>query len=205
MIVLGLTGSIAMGKTRSAQFFKRLGVPVFDSDAAARRATAPGGVAVAAVLAVFPDAAAGGTVDRAALARRVFSDRNALRSLEVIVHPHVAAARNCWLRHHALARTPVVVIDVPLLFETGSDDDCDAVLVASAPSFVQRQRALGRPDMDEARLNGVLARQMSAWEQRRRADAVIPTGLGKRTALLAIRRALRQYGPCPSGRPRPLR
>ena len=205
MIVLGLTGSIAMGKTRTGQFFARLGVPVFDSDAAARRATAPGGAAVTAVLTVFPDAAAGGTIDRAALARRVFSDRNALRSLEVIVHPHVAAARNCWLRRHALARTPVVVMDVPLLFETGGDDDCDAVMVVSAPSFMQRQRALRRTDMDESRLNGILARQMSTSEQRRRADVVIPTGLGERVALLAIRRVLQRYGPRPSGRLRPLR
>ena len=205
MIVLGLTGSIAMGKTRTGEFFARLGVPVFDSDAAARQATAPGGAAVAAVLAAFPDAAAGGTIDRAALARRVFSDRNALRSLEVIVHPHVAAARNCWLRRHALVRTSIVVIDVPLLFETGSDDECDAVIVASAPSFVQRQRALRRQGMDESRLHRVLSRQMSTWEQRRRADVVIPTGLGERVALLAVRRVLRRYGPRPSGRPRPLR
>ena len=205
MVVLGLTGTVAMGKSRTAALCARLGVPVFDSDAVARRVTGPGGTAAGAVAAAFPGAAPGGVIDRPALARRVFSDRAALRRLEAIVHPYVARARNAWLRRQALARAAVVVLDVPLLFETGGDARCDAVLVVSAPGFVQRQRVLQRPNMDAGRLRGILARQMAASEQRRRADVVIPTGQGPRTALRALRRALRRYGPRRRGRPRPLR
>lgn len=205
MVVLGLTGTVAMGKSRTAGLCARLGVPVFDSDAVARRVTGPGGAATAAVVAAFPDAASGDVIDRAALARTVFSDRSALRRLEAIVHPYVARARDAWLRRQSLARAAVVVLDVPLLFETGGDAHCDAVLVVSAPGFLQRQRVLQRPDMDERRLRGILARQMPASEQRRRADVVIPTGQGLRVALRILRQALRRYGPRGRGRPRPLR
>ncbi len=194
MVVLGLTGTIAMGKSTTGRLCTRLGLPVFDSDAVARRLTAPNGPAAAAVLAAFPEAAAGRTLDRAALAQRVFADRAALARLEAIVHPLVAAARDAWLRRQALARTPGVVLDVPLLFETGGDVRCDAVLVVSAPAFLQRQRVLQRPAMDESRLRGILARQMPPAEQRRRADAVIPTGQGIRVTLQALRRVLRRYG-----------
>ena len=205
MVVLGLTGPVAMGKSRTAALCARLGVPVFDSDAVARGVTGPGGAATAAVIAAFPKAASGDVIDRAALARTVFSDRPALRRLEAIVHPHVARAREAWLRRQSLARAAVVVLDVPLLFETGGDDHCDAVLVVSAPGFLQRQRVLQRPNMDESRLRGILARQMPALEQRRRADVVIPTGQGLRVALRVLRQALRRYGPRRRGRPRPLR
>jgi len=194
-----------MGKSRTAGLCTRLGVPVFDSDAVARGVTAPGGAATAAVLDAFPEAASGNAIDRAALARRVFSDRAALRQLEAIVHPYVAQARNVWLRRWALARAAVVVLDVPLLFETGGDVHCDAVLVVAAPRFLQRQRVLQRPNMDEARLRGILERQMSSLEQQRRADVVIPTGQGLRVALRALRRALRRHGPRTTGRPRPIR
>ena len=194
-----------MGKSRTAALCARLGVPVFDSDAVARGVTGPGGAATAAVIAAFPKVASGDVIDRAALARTVFSDRSALRRLEAIVHPHVARAREAWLRRQSLARAAVVVLDVPLLFETGGDDHCDAVLVVSAPGFLQRQRVLQRPNMDESRLRGILARQMPALEQRRRADVVIPTGQGLRVALRVLRQALRRYGPCRRGRPSPLR
>ncbi len=195
MVVLGLTGTVAMGKSTTGRLCAGLGVPVFDSDAVARRATEPGGAAAAAVRAAFPEAADGEDLDRATLARRVFSDRAALNRLEAIVHPLVAAARDAWLRRYARARTAVVVLDVPLLFETGGDVGCDAVLVVSAPAFLQRQRVLQRPAMDERRLRGILARQMPAAEQRRRADAVIPTGQGRRATLRILRRVLRRYRP----------
>lgn len=205
MVVLGLTGTVAMGKSRTAGLCARLGVPVFDSDAVARSVTAPGGAATAAVLDAFPEAATGNAIDRAALAQQVFSNRAALRQLEAIVHPYVAQARNVWLRRWALARAAVVVLDVPLLFETGGDIHCDAVLVVAAPRFLQRQRVLQRPNMDEARLRGILERQMSTLEQQRMADDVIPTGQGLRVALRALRRALRRHGPRGTGRPRPIR
>ena len=194
-----------MGKSRTAGLCVRLGVPVFDSDAVARSVTGQGGAATAAVVAAFPEVASGDVIDRAALARTVFSDRSELRRLEAIVHPYVARAREVWLRRQSLARAAVVVLDVPLLFETGGDVHCDAVLVVSAPGFLQRQRVLQRPNMDERRLRGILARQMPASEQRRRADVVIPTGQGLRVALRVLRQALRRYGPRRSGRPRPLR
>ena len=205
MVVLGLTGTVATGKSRTAELCARLGVPVFDSDVVARGATGPGGAATAAVVAAFPEVASGDAIDRAALARRVFSDRAALQQLEAIVHPWVARARAVWLRRQARARTAIVVLDVPLLFETGGDAHCDAVLVVSAPRFLQRQRVLQRPNMDESRLRGILDRQMPASEQRRRADVVIPTGQGLRVALRVLRRALRRYGPRQVGRPRPIR
>ncbi len=205
MVVLGLTGSIAMGKSRTAGLCRRLGIPVFDSDAVARAATACGGPATVAVLSRFPEADDNGAIDRPALARRVFSDRTALQALEAIVHPHVMRARDAWLARQRRARARLVVLDVPLLFETGGDRMCDGVLVVSAPAFLQRQRVLRRPDMDMDRLRGVLARQMAPEAQRRRADVVIPTGLGVRFALRALRRAVRRYGLRDAGRPKPLR
>lgn len=194
MIVLGLTGSIATGKTWAASRFRRLGVPVFDADRASRRLTGPGGAAAGAVAAAFPEALRGGRIDRDRLARIVFADAGALARLEAIVHPLVAAERRAWLRRQALRRAPVVVLDVPLLFETGGERRCDAVVVVSAPPFLQRQRALRRPGMDEARLAAALARQLPDHAKRRRADFVVPTGLGPRFALTRLRRVLRRMG-----------
>jgi len=180
MIVLGLTGSIGMGKSEAGRMLARLGVPVFDSDAAVHRMMAPGGDAVAALGAVFPDVVADGGVDRQRLGARVFEDRAALERLEAIVHPRVYAAQRRFLAGVVSRRKALAALDIPLLFETGGERKVDYTAVVSAPPRVQRHRVLARPGMTEARLETVLARQLPDRLKRRRADFVLPAGQGKR-------------------------
>jgi len=191
MRVLGLTGSIGMGKSTAAAALRRLGVPVHDADAAVHRLLGKGGAAVARVEAAFPGVVRGGAVDRHELGRRVFGDPAALARLEAILHPLVQHMSRRFLRRARAARRRLVVLDIPLLFETGGQSRCDAVVVVSAPRFVQRPRVLKRPGMTAERLAGVEARQMPDAEKRRRADAMVPTGLDRRSALRALRRALK--------------
>lgn len=186
MIVLGLTGSIGMGKTTAAAAFRQAGAPVFDADAVVHRLLARGGGAVAEVEAAFPDVVRGGAVDREALGRRVFGDAGALEKLEGIVHPKVRASRTRFIRLAGSRGERLVVFDIPLLFETGGEAECDFICVVSAPRFVQAGRVLGRPGMTPEKLAGVLARQMPDAEKRRRADFVVPTGNGKRHSLRRI-------------------
>ena len=185
MIVLGLTGSIGMGKSTVAAMFRRLRVPVFDADAAVHALQAPGGAALPGIAAAFPGTVTDGVLDREALGARVFGDAVALDQLQAIVHPLVAAARARFLRRHR--RAALVVLDIPLLFEAGGAGDCDLVAVVNAPVAVQRARVLARPGMTEARLAAILARQTPDADKRARADVVIPTG----GSLLATRRAVR--------------
>ena len=191
MIILGLTGSIGMGKSTAAAMFRYLGVPVDDADAAVHALLGPGGAAVKDVEATFPGVVKGGAVDRAELGKRVFGDEAALKRLEGILHPLVGAAREKFLELASIRRDLLVVLDVPLLFETGGERLCDAVAVVSAPPRVQRQRVLARPGMDEKRLASVLARQMPDAEKRRHADFVIPTGLGYAFTLRRIREVVK--------------
>jgi dephospho-CoA kinase len=184
--VVGLTGSIGMGKSTAAAMFRRLGVPVHDADAAVHRLLARGGSAVTPVEAAFPGVVRGGAVDRAALGRRVFGDPAALRRHEASLHPLVRAASVRFLARTRGRRQDLAVLDVPLLFETGGEKRCDAVVVVSAPPFVQRGRVLARPGMTEARLAQILAQQMPDEEKRARADFVVETGLGKRYTLCRI-------------------
>jgi dephospho-CoA kinase len=178
MILLGLTGSIGMGKSTVAAMFRVAGVPVFDADAAVHRLQGPGGTLLPAIEAAFPGSTGVVGVDRAALGRAVFEDRGALKRLEAIVHPAVAAMRSDFLhRHRAHA---IVVADVPLLFEAGGERRVDAVVVVSAPAWMQRRRVLARPGMSQAKLAAILARQVPDTEKRRRADFVIPTGVARR-------------------------
>lgn len=186
MIVLGLTGSIAMGKSTAAAMFRRLGVPVWDADRVVHALFARGGRAVVPVEDAFPGVVRNGAVDREALAARVFGDAAALERLERIVHPLVYADQRHFLAGARRARRRLVVLDVPLLFESGGDRICDAVAVVSAPALVQRQRLRQRPGMDEARIDAVLSRQMNDGEKRRRADFIIPTGLGRACCMRAI-------------------
>ncbi len=183
MRVLGLTGSIGMGKSAAARALRRLGVPVHDADAAVHGLLGPGGGAVAAVARAFPGVVADGAVDRAALGRRVFNNPAALARLEAILHPLVQRSEQRFLRHASARRQPVAVLDIPLLFETGGERRCDAVIVVLAPRFVQEGRVLRRKGMTAARLLAVRARQMPDAEKRRRADFVVPTGLDKRASL----------------------
>lgn len=186
MIVLGLTGSIGMGKTTAAEVFERLGVPVFDADAEVHRLLSKGGAAVDEVEAVFPGVVHDGEVNREALGKRVFGDRDALKELEGILHPKVRASRARFLRTARSRGETLVVLDIPLLFETGGEKQCDYICVVSAPWFVQQDRVLRRPGMTSEKLAGILSRQMPDAEKRRRADFVIPTGNGKRYALRRI-------------------
>ena len=192
MILVGLTGSIGMGKSTAAQALKRLGLPVHDADAAVHRLLAPGGGAVAAVLEAFPGVATpAGGIDRGRLGARVFGDPAALKRLEAILHPRVRAAKRRFLAAAARRRQRLVVLDIPLLYETGGERECDAVLVVSAPAFLQRQRVLARPGMTGEKFRAILAKQMPDGEKRRRARHVVPTGLGRRFSLDRLRAALR--------------
>jgi dephospho-CoA kinase len=188
-----------MGKSTAAELVRRLGVPVYDADAAVHRLLARGGRAVPAVARRFPDVVRDGAVDRGALGRIVFADPAALQALEAIVHPLVYEAQRRFLRAHAMRRAKLVVLDIPLLFEAGGARRCAATIVVSAPALVQRQRVLRRPGMTTAKFAGILAKQMPDAEKRRRADVVIPTGLGKRLTWGRLRGALRRL--TRSGRP----
>ncbi|MGX7896165.1 dephospho-CoA kinase [Tsuneonella sp. HG222] len=172
--VLGLTGSIGMGKSTVAAMFAELGVPVFDADAEVRRMQGAGGELLAAIEAAFPGTTGAAGVDRPALGAAVFGDPRALARLEAIVHPAVRAARETFLLEHAGA--PLVVFDIPLLFEKGGIEEVDAVAVVSAPPDVQRARVLARPDMSPGRFAEILALQLPDAEKRARADFVIDTG-----------------------------
>lgn len=204
MIILGLTGSIGMGKSTAAAMLRRLGVPVHDSDAAVHRLIGPGGRAVAAVGAAFPGVVVDGAVDRPALGAKVFGDPVALKKLESILHPMVGEEKGRFLRREASRRTKVVALDVPLLFETGGDRGCDATILITAPAFIQAARVLRRPGMTKERLEEIRARQMPELEKRRRADFIVPSGLGHRLTLqrlmaivrLMSQRSGRHWPPC---------
>lgn len=191
MIVLGLTGSIGMGKSTASAAFRRLGVPVFDADAAVHALQAPGGRAVRPIGEAFPGTVAGGRVDREALRRAVLGNPEALRRLERIVHPLVRDAEHRFLAAAQRAGRRIVVLDVPLLLETGGQGRVDRVVVVSAPAAVQRARVLRRGGMSEERLAAIRARQMPDAQKRRLADHVVFTGLSKHFAQGAIRRLVR--------------
>lgn len=191
MRVLGLTGSIATGKSTAAAALRGLGVPVFDADAAVAQLLAPGGAAVPVVAARYPDViTTAGGVDRQALGQRVFADRSELAWLEGVLHPRVQAQERAFLFHCAMRRARVVVLDIPLLFETGADRRVDGVLVVTCPPFLQRQRLWRRSGMTAAKMQAILARQMPDREKRRRGDIVIPTGLGRAVMRRRLRRAV---------------
>jgi len=191
MRILGLTGGIAMGKSSAARQLRRLGLPVHDSDAAIHRLYAPGGRALAAVAKRFPEAIVAGRVDRQKLGQLVFGNPQALKDLERILHPLVRRESLAFLQRQARRRQPLAVLDVPLLFETGGEGHCDFVAVVSAPGFLQRQRALARPGMTPAKLAGILSRQTPDARKRRRADYVVPSGLGFGFALRHLKHAVR--------------
>jgi dephospho-CoA kinase len=191
MFVLGLTGSIGMGKSEAARAFRRLGVPTYDADAAVHRLFARSGGVVSAIARAFPGAVKAGAVDRVALGALVFGKPSELRRLEAIVHPLVGAMQRRFLAAMAHRRHPLVVLDVPLLFETHGERRTDATVSVSAPGFVQAARVLRRPNMTADKLARILAQQMADGLKRQRADFVVRTGLGKRQSLIAIARIKR--------------
>lgn len=176
MIVLGLTGSIGMGKSTTAQLFAEAGVPVYDADAAVHRLYE--GEAVGAIEAAFPGTTANGKVDRNRLSARVVHDSAAMKRLEEIVHPMLGASRQKFLQDSESSGAPVAVVDVPLLFETGGEKRVDAVVVVTTSSELQRERILARPNMTEEKLAAILARQMPDTEKRKRAHFVVDTSHG---------------------------
>jgi dephospho-CoA kinase len=176
MILLGLTGSIGMGKSTTAKLFAEAGVPVYDADAAVHRLYE--GEAAPAIEAAFPGTTADGKVDRARLSARVLHDPAAMKQLEQIVHPMLGASRQKFLRDAEQSGAPVAVVDVPLLFETGGEKRVDAVVVVTTTSEIQRQRVMARDNMTSEMFDTILARQLPDAEKRKRADFVVDTSGG---------------------------
>jgi dephospho-CoA kinase len=199
MIVLGLTGSIGMGKSTVGDFFAEGGVPVYDADAEVHRLYA--GDAAPLIEVAFPGTSKEGAVDRARLAERVIGDPAALKRLEAIVHPLVRRAEEQFLAAAEAAGAPVAVLNIPLLLETGGDKRCDAVVVVSAPAATQRARVMGRPGMSEEKFAGLLAKQMPDAEKRRRADFVVDTSADFDSTRVQIRAILQQAANLPRRRP----
>lgn len=184
MIVLGLTGSIGMGKSTTAKMFADAGVPVHDSDETVHRLYA--GAAAPLVERTFPGTVTNGVVDRAALGRQVIGNAQALKKLESIIHPLVRADADAFLARHRAAGAPLAVLDIPLLFETGGRARVDKVVVVSAPAEIQRERVLARPGMSEEKFSQILASQVPDAEKRRQADFIVETGRGLDAAREAV-------------------
>lgn len=182
MKIVGLTGSIGMGKSTTAAMFRAAGIPVYDADAAVHALYAPGGAAVGPVGEAFPGVVKDGAVDREALRQRVLADPEALKRLNAVVHPLVGLDRMAFFEKARADGADLVVLDVPLLFETGGDKAVDAVVVVSAPAEVQRERVLAREGMSPERLDAILAQQTPDAEKRIRADFVVDTGQGLEAA-----------------------
>jgi len=196
MFVLGLTGSIGMGKSTTARFFAEEGVPLHDADAAVHRLYE--GEATPLIEAAFPGTTSGGRVDRDKLAKKVLGDSAAIKRLETIIHPLVGRAEAQFLDEAARKDAAVVVLDIPLLFETGADRRCDAVVVVSAPADVQRARAFERPGMTEEKFQAILAKQMPDAEKRARADFVVDTSKGLDAARVQVREILGRIARMPN-------
>ena len=194
MIILGLTGSIGMGKTTTAGFFVKRGIPLHDADATVHALY--GGAAVAPVGAEFPGTIVDGRVDRGRLGEIVLNDRNAMARLEALVHPLVRQAEDLFLVKARSAGASLVVLDIPLLFETGGAARCHGVVVVTASAQVQRERVLARPGMTPARLEAILARQLPDGEKRRRAHALIETDRGFAAAQAQVDDLLRALAGC---------
>lgn len=190
-VIIGLTGSIGMGKTTASNMLHGLGLPICDSDFLVHGLLAKGGEAVSSVAAVFDDVVKNEAVDRGALGKRVFSNRGALKQLEEIIHPLVRVRQAQFIKMCRSQKRLAGVLDVPLLFEVKTDQICDFTVVVSAPEFIQKQRVMARPGMTQARLRETLARQMPDIEKRKRADFVVPTGLNKRHTLNHLCRIIR--------------
>jgi dephospho-CoA kinase len=198
MFVIGLTGSIGMGKSTTARFFAEAGVPVHDADAIVHRLYE--GEAAPAIEAAFPGTTAAGMVDRLKLAERVLGDKAALRQLESIVHPLVREAETRFLAEAERKGAPVAVLDIPLLFETGGQERVDAVVTVSAPAEVQRERLLQRAGMTEEKLEALIANQLADAEKRRQADFVVDSSQGFEVARAQVEEILRQVAKLPKRR-----
>jgi dephospho-CoA kinase len=190
MIIVGLTGSIGMGKSTTSAMFLAEGVPVYDADAAIHALYAKGGAAVGPVEAAFPGVVMDGAIDRTRLSAQVVGNPEALKRLETIVHPLAGESRKAFFQAAIEQAAPLVILDIPLLFETGGERNVAAVIVVSAPEEAQRQRVMARPDMTAEKLEAILARQLPDAEKRSRADIVIDTSMGLDSAKDQVRAAI---------------
>lgn len=198
MRVLGLTGSIGMGKSTTAKLFAEAGVPVYDADAAVHELYE--GEAAPAIEAAFPGTTVNGKVDRPKLSARVVHDAAAIKQLEQIVHPMLGASRQKFFADAEAAKAPVVVLDIPLLFETGGEKRVDAVVVVSTSPEIQRERVLARGTMDEAKLDAIIAKQTPDADKRKRADFVVDTSHGLEPVRAQIRHILAEVVKMPQRR-----
>jgi dephospho-CoA kinase len=197
MKIVGLTGSIAMGKTHTGRIFAEEGIPVFDSDAVVHALYQPGSKAVNIVRSLSPEVVVGGAVDRGRLSAAIIKDEGLLERLEEAIHPLVREEQARFVARERRKKTPLVVVDVPLLFETGRQDEFDSIVVVSAPPEIQRQRALARPGMTPEKLDLILSRQMPDHEKRERADFVVDTGGSDELAHSQVKRIVSQLSaPC---------
>ena len=186
MIILGLTGSIGMGKSTASNMLSRLGVPVCDADALTHQFMAPNGAATSQIKKIFPDTIKCGKIDRQILGKLVLKDTSLLRKLEEIIHPMVWEAQEKFLRDCSRNRYSIAALDIPLLFENGADKRCDVIAVVTAPEFLQKQRVMTRSGMTEERYNNIRSNQMSDQLKRKKADFIINTGIGRRHTFNAL-------------------
>lgn len=190
MKVIGLTGGIAMGKSTAASMIRILGVPVHDSDSAVHELYKKGGGGARALSAIFPEAVTNDAVNRTKLRELVIGKKEELKTLESLVHPLVRQHSKNWLHKQKLRNASLAVLDIPLLFETGRDQECDEVWVVNCPPFLQRQRALGRPGIDSDKLEAILERQVPQEFRLRHADRIFQTGNGRAALLRDLKLAL---------------
>ncbi|MBR0758504.1 dephospho-CoA kinase [Bradyrhizobium jicamae] len=198
MLILGLTGSIGMGKSTTAKLFEEAGVPVYDADAAVHKLYE--GEAAPAIEAAFPGTTADGKVDRTKLSARVVGDAAAMKQLEQIVHPMLGTSRQTFFADAEAAKVPVVVLDIPLLYETGGEKRVDAVVVVTASPELQRERVLARGTMDAAKLDAIIAKQMPDAEKRKRADFIVDTSHGLDPVRAEIQHILKEVAKMPQRR-----
>jgi dephospho-CoA kinase len=184
LIILGLTGSIGMGKTTTSDNFRKIGIPIHDADQAVHEMMSEGGEALAFISETFPASVRNGSIDRKVIAKEVFSDKKVLNKIEKFLHPLVRLREKAFLGRCARQGKKIVVLDIPLLFETGGEKRCDGVITVSAPKYIQFQRVMCRPDMTPERFKTILSRQVSDTEKRKRSDFVILTGLGRHFSLI---------------------
>lgn len=194
MIILGLTGGIATGKSTIAHFLKRMKIPIYDADVAVHALLGKKGAAVEKVSALFPGVEKNGAIDRRKLGEAVFGKPERLQQLERLMHPLVRAQEQTFIKRMRYARKAAVALEIPLLFELGDEARMDKVITTTAPRFIQTRRALARKHMNPEKLAAILLRQLSNAERQRRADAVIHTGLGKAHTLRELKTALARWG-----------
>jgi len=197
MVIIGLTGSIGMGKSTAAKILRDLGFPIYDADATVHALLKKGGKAVAPVAKLFPQTLKHDGIDRKLLGRAVFGQPKKLQQLEHIIHPLMRSVERAFLQKVRIAEAHAAILEIPLLFETGAEKRCDVTLCVTAPRAIQKARVLSRPGMNKEKLRAILARQMPDAEKRKKADYVVPTGKGIAATKKHLREILRELSLLP--------